>query len=380
MGIRAAVVGTGFIGPVHVEALRRLGIEVVGICGSSPERARPKAEALNIPRVYNSYEELLADSAVDVVHITSPNVYHYPQAKAAIEAGKHVVCEKPLAMNSRESAELLELARQRGIVHAVNFNIRFYPLVQHARAMVRNGELGEVRIIQGSYLQDWLLLETDWNWRLVPELGGEVRAIGDIGSHWIDLMTFVTGRHVERVLADFATFIPVRKKPTKPVDTFAGKTLRPEDFVDEPIRTEDYATVLLHFEGGARGVMTVSQVSSGRKNRLFFEINGSRSSVAWNGEQPNVLWIGHRERPNEVLVKDPSLEAPEAQRYTGYPGGHAEGFPDTFKMLYQAVYAHIADRSVPVDFPTFEDGHEEMLIAEAILKSAREGRWVDVER
>jgi predicted dehydrogenase len=379
MTIKAAVVGTGFIGPAHVEALRRLGIEVTGICGSSPERARPRAEALNLP-VYNTYEELLADRAVDVVHITTPNVHHHPQALAAIEAGKHVVCEKPLAMNAGESAELLALARQRGIVHAVNFNIRFYPLVQQARAIVRSGELGEVRIIHGSYLQDWLFLESDWNWRLVPELGGELRAVGDIGSHWLDLMTFITGHHVERVMADFATFIPIRKKPAKPIDTFVGKTLRPEDYTEEPIHTEDYATVLLHFEGGARGVMTVSQVSSGRKNRLWFEINGSRSSLAWDSEQPNMLWIGHRECPNEVLIKDPALEAPEARRFTGYPGGHAEGFPDTFKMLYQAIYAHIADRSVPIDFPTFDDGHEEMVIGEAILKSARESQWANVAR
>lgn len=379
MVIRAAVVGTGFIGPAHVEALRRLGVEVTGICGSSPERAHPKAEALQL-HLYESYQDLLADPAVDVVHITTPNVFHYPQAKAAIEAGKHVVCEKPLAMNSCESAELLALARQRGIVHAVNFNIRFYPLVQHARALVQAGELGEVRIIQGSYLQDWLLLDTDWNWRLVPELGGELRAVGDIGSHWIDLMTFVTGRHVERVFADFATFIPVRKKPARPLDTFAGKTLRPEDYVDEPIRTEDYATVLLHFEDGARGVMTVSQVSSGRKNRLYFEINGSHSSLAWDSENPNELWIGHRDRPNQALIKDPSLETVKARQYTGYPGGHAEGFPDTFKMLYRAIYAHVADPSVPVDFPTFEDGHEEILIGEAVLHSVREGRWVAVER
>lgn len=379
MTIRAAVVGTGFIGPVHVEALRRLGVEVTGICGSNPERARPKAEALQL-RLYESYQQLLADPAVDVVHITTPNVYHYPQTKAAIEAGKHVVCEKPLAMNSRESAELLALARQHGIVHAVNFNIRFYPLVQHARALVRAGELGEVRIIHGSYLQDWLLMDTDWNWRLVPEQGGELRAIGDIGSHWIDLMTFVTDRHVESVFADFATFIPVRKKPARPIETFTGKVLRAEDYVDEPIRTEDYATVLLHFAGGARGVMTVSQVSSGRKNRLYFEINGSRSSLAWDGENPNELWIGHRDRPNQLLIKDPALEVAEARQYTGYPGGHAEGFPDTFKMLYQAIYAYIADRSVPVDFPTFEDGHEEMLIGETILHSAREGRWMEVQR
>jgi predicted dehydrogenase len=381
-GIRAAVIGTGFIGPAHVEALRRLGVEVVGIAGSSPERAQPKARALNLPKVYRTWEEVIADPRVDVVHITTPNHLHYPMAKAAIEAGKHVVCEKPLAMNSRESAELLHLAQKAGIVHAVNYNIRFYPLCQEARARVARGDLGHVYIIRGSYLQDWLFYDTDWNWRLEPELGGTLRAVADIGTHWLDLTSFITGLRVEAVLADFRTFIPVRKKPTKPIDTFAGKELTPEDYVEQPIHTEDYATVLLAYEGGARGVMTVSQVSAGRKNRLAYEINGSKLSLAWDSERPNELWIGRREGPNEVLMKDPSLLTPAARDFTGYPGGHNEGFPDTFKQLYKAVYRYIqaGDRSAKPDFPTFADGHEEILLCEAIERSAKEQRWVKVER
>lgn len=379
MSIRAAVVGTGFIGPAHVEAIRRTGAEVVGLCGSSPDRARAKAEALHVPRVYRDYGELLADPAVDVVHITTPNVHHFPQAKAALEAGKHVVCEKPLALTLREGLELLSLARRRGLVHAVAFNIRFYPLVRHARALVQQGALGEVRLVHGSYLQDWLLWETDWNWRVTPELGGELRAVGDIGSHWLDLAMFVTGRRIAEVFAELATFIPVRRRPARGIETFAGKTRQASDWVEEPVRTEDYAAVLMHFEGGARGSMTVSQISSGRKNRIALEVDGSRSSVAWNGEEPNVLWIGHRDRPNELLVKDPALELPEAVRHTGYPGGHAEGFPDTFRMLVQAVYARIASREAPEDFPTFADGVAELAVGEAISKSAREGRWVPVD-
>jgi predicted dehydrogenase len=380
--IRAAVIGTGFIGPAHVEALRRLGVEVVGLAGSSPERARPKAEALHIPRVYTDWRELVDDPSVNVVHITSPNYLHYPMAKAAIAARKHVVCEKPLAMNSRESAELLSLAEEAGIVHAVNYNIRFYPLCQEARARARRGDLGEVYIIRGSYLQDWLFYDTDWNWRLEPELGGSLRAVADIGTHWLDLTGFITGLRVQAVLADFRTFIPVRKKPARPVDTFAGKELRPEDYIEQPIHTEDYATVLLTYENGAKGVMTVSQVSAGRKNRLAFEINGSRSSLAWDSERPNELWIGRRDGPNEVLMKDPSLLTPEARDFTGYPGGHNEGFPDTFKQLYRAVYRYIraGDFAAPRDFPTFADGHEEILLCEAIERSAREKRWVEVER
>ncbi|HET7375729.1 MAG TPA: Gfo/Idh/MocA family oxidoreductase, partial [Anaerolineae bacterium] len=300
--------------------------------------------------------------------------------KAALLAGKHVVCEKPLAMNSRESAELVKLAAKQKRVNAVNFNIRFYPLSHQARAMVASGELGEVYIVQGSYLQDWLLLPTDWNWRLEPELGGEMRAVADIGSHWLDLTSFITGLTVEAVFADFKTFLPVRKKPARPIETFTGKLQTAMEFVEQPIHTEDYATVLLRYDTGARGVMTVSQVSPGRKNRLYYEIDGARSSIGWDGERPNELWIGHRDRPNEQLLKDPSLLMPEARQFASYPGGHAEGFPDTFKQLYSAVYRYIqaGDLTAAPDFPTFADGHRALRVGEAVLRSVREGRWVNV--
>lgn len=380
--IRAAVVGTGFIGPAHVEALRRLGVQVRGIVGSSPERATPKAEALGIDRVYPDYEALLADDSVDVVHITSPNYLHFPMARDAIAAAKHVVCEKPLTLTSQESGELLRLAEEAGIVHAVNFNIRFYPLCHEARERVARGDLGDLYITRGSYLQDWLLHDTDWNWRLEPEEGGRLRAVGDIGSHWLDLLTFITGRHVEAVYADLNTFLPVRKRPAGPIDTFAGKELTSSDYEAVPIETEDYATILLRWDSGARGVVTVSQISAGRKNRLAFELNGSASSLAWDSEHPNELWIGRRDDPNGVLLKDPALLTPAARRFAGYPGGHNEGFPDTFKALYQAVYSYIRrrDESLDPDFPTFVDGHEQMLIGEAVLESAESGEWVAVQR
>jgi predicted dehydrogenase len=383
--IRAAVIGTGFIGPAHVEALRRLGIEVVGIAGSSLERARPKARALNIAQVYAYWHDVIADPEVDVVHITTPNHLHYPMAKAAIEAGKHVVCEKPLAMNSQESGELLRMATEAGVVHAVNYNIRFYPLCQEARARAARGDLGDVYIVRGSYLQDWLLYDTDWNWRLEPELGGSLRAVADIGTHWLDLTGFITGLRVQAVLADFRTFIPVRKKPTTPIDTFTGKGGSEsrggsEEYARQSIHTEDYATVLLKYGDGASGVMTVSQVCAGRKNRLAFEIDGSEMALGWDSERPNELWIGRRDGPNEVIIKDPSLLTPQAREFAGYPGGHTEGFPDTFKQLYRAVYGYIraGDMSVPPDFPTFADGHEEILLCEAIERSARDGGWVEV--
>jgi predicted dehydrogenase len=365
--IKAAVVGTGFIGVVHVEALRRLGIEVTGIVGSSPERAAEKARAAGLPAPYPGFEAMLADPAVEVVHLTTPNRLHYEEAKAVLAAGKHVVCEKPLAMDSTETAELLRLAEQSGLVHAVNFNIRFYAQCQEARARVHAGEIGDVRLISGGYLQDWLLLDTDWNWRLDPAEGGSLRAVGDIGSHWLDLVQFITGRRVEAVMADLTTFIPIRRQPTGPVETFsaaAGET------VDTTMETEDTAGILLRLSGGARAVLTVSQVSAGRKNRLSWEIDGSASALAWHSEAPEELWIGHRGRPNELLLNERG----------DYPPGHAEGFPDTFKQLYRAVYRAVANGGPPdePDYPTFADGHEEALIADAVARSHAEQRWVAV--
>lgn len=378
--IAAGVVGTGFIGMVHVEALRRLGIPIVGIVGSQPERAHAKADPLGLT-VFESIDALLADQRVKVVHITTPNHLHVTQVKAAIAAGKHVVCEKPLAMTAAESAELLQLARAAGLVHAVNFNIRFYPLCQQARALVASGEIGQPRIITGSYLQDWLLLPTDWNWRLEPALGGDLRAVADIGSHWLDLLTFITGLRVEAVLADLKTFLPIRQKPSRPVDTFTGKETAGRETMPQPITTEDYASVLLRFVGGARGALTVSQVSPGRKNRLAFELDGSRQALAWDSERPEELWIGRRDGPNALLLRDPSLLAATARASSDYPGGHAEGFPDTFKQLYRAVYRAVATGAPPAqpDYPTFADGHEELLIGEAIAASARKESWVTVE-
>ena len=379
MGV--GVAGTGFIGPAHIEGLRRNGIRVLGLVGSTGDKAGQKAAELGIPHAYDSLDEMLADPEIDVVHLATPNHLHHPHAKAALLAGKHVVCEKPLAMTSQESAELVQLAADRSLVNAVNFNIRMYPLVHQARSMVQKGEIGELFILQGSYLQDWLLFPTDWNWRLEPDLGGTLRAVGDIGSHWLDLLTFITGLHVDEVYADFKTFYPVRKKPARPLETFTGKILTPEDYIDQPITTEDYATILLHYENGVTGVLTVSQVSSGRKNRLFYEINGSRSSLGWDSEKPNELWIGHRTEANQTLLKDPSLLSPEARAVTSYPGGHNEGFPDTFKQLYAKVYDYIinGDFTKTPDFPTFADGHYEMQLCEAIERSARDKAWAKVK-
>ena len=366
--IKAAVVGTGFIGVVHVEALRRLGVEITGVVGSSPERAAEKARAAGLPAPYPSFEAMLDDPAVDVVHLTTPNHLHYDEVRAVLAAGKHVICEKPLAMNSEETGELCRLAEDSGLVHAVNFNIRFYAQNQAARARVQAGEIGDVRLISGGYLQDWLLYDTDWNWRLDPAAGGSLRAVGDIGSHWLDLVTFITGRHVEAVMADLTTFIPVRRQPTGPVETFTASS---GETVDTPMETEDSAGILLRLTGGARAIATVSQVSAGRKNRLSWEIDGSEAALSWHSEAPEELWVGHRGRPNELLLNERG----------DYPPGHAEGFPDTFKRLYRNVYEAVASGGPPddPDYPTFADGHEEALIADAVARSHAEQRWVELD-
>jgi predicted dehydrogenase len=377
--IGAAVVGTGFIGAVHVDALRRLGVQVHGIVGSSGPRAAARAQAAGLPPPYESMEAMLADKRVQVVHITSPNHLHHAHAKAALAAGKHVVCEKPLAMTASESAELLALAEASGLVHSTNFNIRFYPLCQHLRQLVREGGLGEVRLVSGHYFQDWLLLDTDWNWRLDPALGGSLRAVADIGSHWLDLTSFLTGSRVASVLADMETFIKVRRQPAGPVETFARGG--PHETVTREIATEDCATILVRYENGALGSLAVSQISAGRKNSLRVEIDGSNHAAAWRSESPDELWLGHRERPNEVLYRDPSLMNAAGAAASFLPGGHIEGFADTFRALYRAVYQAVLDGSPARDrYPTFADGHDEMLVCEAVERSARQGRRVAVER
>jgi predicted dehydrogenase len=378
--IGAAVIGTGFIGTVHVEALRRIGVDVRGVLSSTPERGAARADALGVRHAYPALDDLLADDTVDVVHVTSPNDLHRSQARAVLDAGKHVVCEKPLAMTSAESAELVERAAETGLVNATNFNIRYYPLNQHARDVVATGGLGEVRLVTGRYFQDWLLLESDWNWRLQPDRGGALRAVGDIGSHWLDLMTFVTGQHVASVMAELTTFIGTRHEPRGPVETFS--TERASETVERPISTEDTATILLRFDGGARGAVSISQISPGRKNSLVYEIDGSEGAWSWDSEQPDQAWIGHRDRPNEVLIRNPALMGPAGQAAAALPGGHVEGFFDTFCAHFRAVYADVAaGRPSPTPgYPTFADGHDEMLVGEAIARSAREGRWVDVER
>jgi predicted dehydrogenase len=382
--VKAGLIGGGFVGKLHAEALRRLGyVEVVAIAGKNQEATQLKAEELSIPLAYGDYRELINNPDIEVVHILTPNSLHYPIAKACLDAGKHIICEKPLAMNTEESAELVEMARETGVVNCVCHNLRYYPMAKQARAMVKAGEVGDIRLVHGHYLQDWLFFETDYNWRVEADIGGKSRAVADIGTHWLDMVQHITGQKVISVLADLTTFIPVRKKPKRAVETFAEQALRPEDYEDVHIDTEDHGTVLVRFSEGAKGVLIVCQVCAGRKNWLHFEINGSKRSLEWNAEQPNHLWIGARGEVNREFIKNPAIMSPDAAKYAGTPGGLGEGYHDTFKSLFGDVYDWVRNgksmNEEEADFPTFLTGHQELSIVDAVLKSHESGRWVGVE-
>jgi predicted dehydrogenase len=377
--IGAAVIGTGFIGSVHLMTLRRLGIPVVGVLGSSAARGAERARALGVARAHGSLADLLADPTVQMVHVTSPNVAHCEQVKAILAAGKHVICEKPLAMTSAQSAEMLALAKASGKVAAVCYNTRFYPLNQHAHGMMKAGELGDLRLITGHFHQDWLAKDTDWNWRLEADEGGPLRSVSDIGTHWVDLTNFITGQRPVSVMAELATFISERQKPLGPVETFTA-TKGPTE--TRQINTDDAATILLRYGNGGRGMMSTSQISHGRKGLLSWDISGSKASAAWSAEAPENLWIGHRAAANQILLRDPSLMNPVGAAAAALPGGHPEGFADTWGAFFTQVYGDVlrGGRGPASTWATFDDGHYEMLFCDAVLESAARGAWVDVAK
>ena len=381
--MNVGVLGTGFMGLAHTEALRRLGLEVVGIVGSSPERARAKAATTPLPPVFDTVEDLVSDPAVQVVHVTSPNHVHAEHVRAVLRAGKHVVCEKPLGTSSTETGELVAMAADAGVVNAVCFNLRYYPQNQNAAALVAAGAIGEPRFVTGRYHQDWLLLDTDWNWRLDASRQGGLRAVADIGSHWFDLTRFVSGRAVVEVLADLHTFVTERNHPLGEVQTFGAAEVADDvERVHERMESDDAAGVLLRYEDGLRGTCTVSQVSAGRKNTVEWEVDGSVAALAWASEDPERLWMGHRGRPNEIIEKDAALMTSAGIDAAGYPAGHVEGYPDTFRALFAAVYRDVAagGPSAHSSYPTFADGHDAMLVGDAVASSARSGSWTKVER
>ena len=375
--VGVAVVGTGFIGTVHTWALRRLGVSVRGVLGSSPERGAAGAQAMGVGHAYPDLGTLLADPSVDVVHVTSPNDAHFEQVCAILRAGKHVICEKPLAMTSAQSAEMVEVAKASGTLAAVCYNIRFYPLNQQARGMVAGGELGDIRFVSGHYHQDWLARPTDWNWRLEADKGGALRSVGDIGTHWVDLTSFIAGMKATEVFAELSTFLPERQKPVGPVETFSAAEGQTEPV---KIETEDAAMIMLRYPNGARGVMSTSQVSFGRKNVLNWDIAGSEASAAWHSETPDHLWIGHRDAPNQILQRDFTLMNAAGTAAASLPPGHVEGFADSFFAFFRQFYGDVmaGARADASTYASFEDGHYEMLFCDAVLQSAREGRWIAI--
>ncbi len=375
--IKTAIVGTGFMGKVHTENVRRLGnVEVAAVVGSRPETAKKFAESATIPIATSNLKEVLDNREIAAVHICTPNVDHYPMSLAAIEAGKAVLCEKPLTMNVDEARRLVEIAKARNAIHCVQHNLRYYPVVQQIRQMIAAGDLGDILIVQGTYSQDWLLYDTDWNWRLDSKFNGKLRVMGDIGSHWMDMIQHLTGLKITAVCAELATFHKTRKRPKGSVETFAGKKAGAGDYETFPIDTEDFGVVMLHLGEKARGAFTVSQMSAGCKNHFAFEIFGTKSGVAWNQEQPDSLWIGHRNEPNQMIIKDPSLLYPAAATFADLPGGHSEGYDDSHKQVFKRFYAKVADPFGPVDYPTFEDGLWGMTLLEKVSESSAKKAWV----
>jgi predicted dehydrogenase len=377
--IRTAIFGTGFMGRVHLEAVRRTEfVEAAAITGRNAEAARRLGTGFSVPIIATDYREILRDPAIDAVHICTPNAQHFAMARDALNAGKHVLCEKPLATSIEEGEELVALAAQRKLRNCVCHNLRYYPMVQQMRSMREAGDLGDILVVQGTYSQDWLLYDTDWNWRVETKAGGPSRCMADIGSHWFDMAEHVTGLRVKSLCADLQTFHPTRKQPKHSVETFANKLLGPEDYVETPVDTEDFGAVVFRMGARTRGGMTASQVSAGRKNGLSIEIYGTKSSVAWNQERPDELWAGHRDDANQIFIKDPSLLKPAARSFADLPGGHSEGYDDTFKQVFRRFYASIGAPDALPEYPQFIDGLRQLTILDAVMQSHRKRSWIDV--
>jgi len=378
--VSTAIIGTGFMGRVHAEQIRRLGfVDIAGVASINAAEAAAFGQSMGIERTTGDYKELLADPSIQAVHVLTPNALHYPVSMDALNAGKAVLCEKPLSVSAKEAANMLKLAEKKKLVHAVNHNLRYYPLVQHIRQYIAAGELGDVLHVQGTYSQDWLLYDTDFYWRIETKDNGALRAVGDIGSHWMDMIQHLTGLPITALCADLATFHKTRKKPKAAIQTFAGKKLKPADYEEVKINTEDYGGLLLHLGESARGAVTASQVAAGNKNRFAFEIYGTKSGVMWNQERPDELWIGNRNEPNRILIKDPSMLMGPAAGFADLPGGHSEGYDDAHKQLYKRFYRRVADPSAPVDYPTFADGWRGMVLLEKVVESAKKKGWVKVK-
>ncbi len=383
--LRTAVVGTGFVGPFHVDAVRRGGFaDVAVVVGSDQERTARSATALGVERWSTSLRDVLADPSIDVVHVCTPNRTHVELASLALEAGKHVVVEKPAALDAASARDLAALAARLGRHAAVAYTYRGYPMVRRARALVANGELGELRLLHGAYLQDWLAEPSDYNWRVDPEVSGVSRAIADIGSHWFDTAEFISGLRVDAVLADLATFIPVRRRPQAAgVAVAFGAGSGPTEPVE--VHSEDAATVLVRFAGGARGAFVVSQVSPGRKNAFTLELAGSRRSLDWAQEDPERLWLRDRGEARLLTRGLPdAIPAGDGRGVPSLPAGHPEGWAEALRDVLRPFYAAVASGEPPAlarsaPYPTLDDGARGLALVEAVLASARDGRWTAIE-
>jgi len=377
--LKAGVIGVGFVGRAHIEALRRLhNIEVKAVAASSLESSKKAAEKLNVPNYYAGYKKMLASEDLDVVHNCTPNYLHFPINKAFMEAGVHVFSEKPLVMNSSEGEELLKIVENNDIYAGVNYNYRHYPLVKEMQNKVQQ-QIGELFHIRGYYLQDWMLFDTDYSWRIDPKKGGKSRVVADIGSHFCDLLQYLTSKKISRLTATTKIVHPERKKPVSEIKTFAQSD-QEQEYEKYKVKTEDYAAVLFEMEEGTAGNFTVSQVDAGHKNDLFIEISGSKKSLSWSQENANQLFIGHREQANQNLTRDPALLEGKAAERCYYPGGHIEGWSEGLKNSIKDFYDCILQNGNPADydFATFAEGQQEVKITEAILKSSQEGKWVEV--
>ena len=378
--MKTAIVGSGFAARCHLDALSRLGavVEVCGIASRNLEQATRLGKEYGIERVTSDYRELLGSSTLDVVHVCTPNSLHFPMVSDAIRAGKHVLCEKPLATNVEQAEKLVELAHERGVRNCTCYNLRFYPLVQEMRAMCSDGELGELLVVQGTYSQDWLLSQTEWNWRLDSQANGPSRAMADIGSHWCDMAEFVTGEKITSLCADLQTFYKTRRKAKGTAQTFSLSPASQLDGIDSEVDTEDFGAVLFRMGDRTRGAFTASQVAGGRKNRLLLEIFGTLASISWDAENPNELWVGRRDESNQILLKDPALLNRSARAYADLPGGHAEGYDGTFKQLFRKFYRSVSDAETEPMYPQFRDGQRQLAIIQAELDSSSKHAWIGV--
>jgi len=379
--IKVGLIGTGYIGAVHLEMLRRLGgVEVVAVADPNGDLARRTAERFGVPKVYADAASLIADPAIDVVHDCAPNNVHFEINAGAIRAGKEVLSEKPLALDSRESGELVAMAERHGTLTAIDFCYRYYPVVQEAAARAKRGDLGEIRAFVGHFLQDWLFFETDYSWRLDPAVAGRANVVADLGSHWCDLVQFVTGQKIVEVMAELHTCVPKRLKPTGGVLSFGAERAGETEEVD--ITLDDYAALFLKLENGARGNFTTCQAAAGRKVEIEIQIFGSKESYAWSHVHPNALCIGHREKANEIFTESSVLQAEGTRRYAALPTGHPMGYHDAvfnlFRDFYEAVAAKREGKPIRTTFPDFRTGHEMMRIVDAAVESDRLGRWVKV--